>query len=64
MTSFLDVQSAYRAKFGNVPPDSQIWWTVQQVDKLNGDVSGPQQRAGCKHSPRFKAGSELTAKVN
>jgi hypothetical protein len=61
-TSF-NIVRAYKSVFGNVPPNSNIEIYVQALDSTTGDTQANKTKKK-KNTTRFKAGADLTEKVN
>lgn len=59
----LDLMALLKAKFGYIAPESQIRFYVQPYATQSGIIQLVKQTARRK-SPHFKAGSEISAKVN
>ncbi len=57
------VYKQYKAIYGNVPPNSNVDFYVQAIDGTTGDMLLTKTK-GKKNKPRFKAGADLTEKVN
>lgn len=58
-----ELQSAYKYAFGGVLQDSTVRFAIQYLDSNTGQLDANRMAVGKKRRP-FKAGSELTEKVN